>query len=486
MDKHSLPPWLRQVWDELTKPPAVLNKSTMTTRKPRQETQQEEVDEDDSYYDSPTDPPLTRKAPKGTAQTAARASRKYFVPRKSQSHRTMTKPRPRKTLKTQKRAQTLPLSDNIIQVGQTRQPPLQSITAQKALPHSERTIRTSQHMTSKAETKTAKRYFEQIYNVESTNGIWKITSSDGKQYALKATQLPIERITFMAEALDELRRRGFTRAARIIRTTESKKPYVIDAGQTYYVSEWLPGLSVQLASIRQLNATAKTLARFHERSVNYEYAPFQPPHAFRVFEHLLSRKQDLQRLYQSIEKRPEKNAFDELCLQYFAKADKQATESLSLCKLPEVEAHIKQSLEHPGLCHLDVTRSNLIVHPAGFVQLIDFDTMTFGPRVIDLAHLLRRAMQAQGSWSNETALVPLIAYNRVQPLVQGEYLLLESLLTFPHRYWRIAHTYYTAPPKQAQAYQIMLKNLQESIALEDQREKFLQSFSRQVTRRTHS
>ncbi len=488
MDKRSLPPWMQHLWNELTKPPAVLHRPTTHMRKPRQNPQNEmrdEAEDEDFLYDSPTDPPFTGKSTKGNVQAASKASRKYFVPRKTNTHRTMTKPRPRKTMKTPKRIQQMPLTQGVEQVGQPRQQPIQTMAA-KTASQPERTLRTSQQSKTKPETKTAERYFEQVHHIEPTNGVWKITVADSRQFALKESKLSPARITFMADALDELHRRGFKRVARIIRTARSNKPYLIDGAHTYYVSEWVPGLPVQLASMRQLNAAAKSLARFHERSQNYESGSFQPPHAYRVFEHLLNRKQDLTRLYQTIEHRSEKNSFDELFLHHFAKADKQATDALSLCKLPEVESHLKQAMDKPGLCHLDVTRSNLIVHPAGFVQLIDFDTMTFGPRAVDLAHLLRRAMQAQGTWSNEIALVPLIAYNRVQPLVQGEYLLLESLLTFPHRFWRIAHTYYGASPQSTESYHLQLKNLQDSLALENPRDEFLSSFSRQVTRRTHS
>ncbi|PWI58094.1 CotS family spore coat protein [Sulfoacidibacillus thermotolerans] len=487
MDKHALPPWLRQVWQELTKPPAVLQKPANKTRSSRQPTQRD-VDDDESdptLYDSPTDPPLTPKEPIGSIQTATRASRRYFVARKTPQHRTKTKPRPRKKARPAKQIQTLPLMQGIMQMGQPQQHAIQT-TAPKTSAQPLRTLRTSESTKTKSEVLRARQYFEHIRTVEPIQNVWKVTTTNDRQYALKQTTLPIERIAFMADALDELHRRGFKRVSRIVRSAQSNKPYLIDSGHTFYASEWMPGLPVQLASMRQLNAAAKTLAQFHEHSRNYEYEPYQPANAFHIFDHLLNRKQDLIRLRKRIEQQQNKTKFDELCLQQFEKADKQANEALALCKLPEVETHLKQALQHPGLCHLDVTRSNLIVHPAGFVQLIDFDTMTFGPRTLDLAHLLRRAMQAYGAWSNEVALIPLIAYNRVQPLVQGEYLLLESLLTFPHRFWRVVNAYYNDLPNTDESFQFHLKHLQESLALEGQRETFLQTFARQVTRRIHS
>ncbi len=489
MDTRSVPPWLRQIWDELTKPPAVLRQSQKSARQRPTRTDESRDDEredalakDDDGEESPTDPPVATRRPYGSTKTAERLTRKYFVPRPTR-HPTKTRPRPRRTGKrTAHHADSvrMRMDRSIVQTAQSTPAPVrvQTLRVASAEQQTEKSPRASD-----TDTTRAKAYDERIRSVELVHGVWRIVTGDGRAIALKETALSPERIRFMADALDELHRRGFTHLARIVRTRQDQEPYLMDHGRIYYASEWLPGHSVQYGSTAQLGAAARTLARFHEKSCDYEPLGYQPPHAFHVFEQLLNRKQALDQLQKQVEAKASKDRFDELCLSFFPRTAMHSTESLSLLKLPDVETHLKQSLNHPGLCHLDVTRRNLIMHPAGHAQLIDFDLMTFAPRVLDLSHLIRRGMQAHGTWTSEIAIAPLISYNRVQPLTHGEYLLLEALLTFPHRFWRLTQNHYANPPTKPDDLQQRITQLEDTLALEQERAAFLQTFSRQVTRR---
>ncbi len=497
MDKQSLPPWLRQVWHELTTPPAVLHQNRRSPRhgtprndQSRDNERAETVARDDGE-ESPTDPPTAAQRPPGSTKTAERLTRKYFVPRPSKLP-TKTKPRPRKAAKRTFRSTDsarMRTDRSVIQTAQSSSAPApQSTTPVPARAHTLRSAFTEEkggHALRAPDSAAAQAtaYYERIRSVESVHGIWRIVTNDGRVIALKETRLAPERIRFMADALDELHRRGFAHIARIVRTRQGKDPYLIDQGRTYYASEWLPGHCVQYGSTKQLGAAARTLARFHEKSCDYEPSGYQPPHAFHVFEQLLNRKQTLDQLQKQVEEKSSKDSFDELCLSFFPRAAIHSTESLSLLKLPDVETHLKQSLNHPGLCHLDVTRRNVIMHPAGHAQLIDFDLMTFAPRALDLSHLIRRGMQAHGTWTSEIAIAPLISYNRVRPLTQGEYLLLEALLTFPHRFWRLAQNHYTNPPSKPDDLHQHVTQMEDTLTLEQERATFLQTFSRQVTRR---
>ncbi|MHB1683316.1 MAG: phosphotransferase [Bacilli bacterium] len=488
MDKRALPPWLRQVWNELTQPPAVLHRSRRPIRSRPVRNPVSHNDEraktaaaESADEESLTDPPSAPRRAQGSAKTAERLTRRYFVPHPGRQP-TKTRPRPRKNGKrTAHHNESARMDASAVQTAQSAPAParIQTLRIASTGETASRPPRASD-----SDAARAGAYHEHIRSVEAIHGVWRIVTSDGKAMALKETRLAPERIRFMADAIDELHRRGFTHLARIVRTRQDQDPYLVDHGRTYYASEWLPGHSVQYGSTKQLGAAARTLARFHEKSGDYEPSGYQPPHAFHVFEQLLNRKQSLDLAQKQLEAKANKDSFDELCLSYFPQAAMHATESLSLLKLPDVETHLKHSLSHPGLCHLDVTRRNLVMHPAGHAQLIDFDLMTFAPRALDLSHLIRRGMQAHGTWTSEVAIAPLISYNRVRPLTQGEYLLLEALLTFPHRFWRLLQNHDKNPAPSPEDLQQRTTQMEDTLALEQERAAFLHTFSRQVTRRS--
>lgn len=518
MDKHPVPTWMKHLWDELTKPPAILSnqqprsraKGTMDSNPQRDD----EADDDDDVparaqrqtgtgrtsggfalrdlFDSPTDPPLEPRSPKTSARTATRVAQKYFVPKRTQ-RRPSTKPRPRNgALKKQPGAPALQPRTNV--TGQDgRAKSSRSVSPSRITSSSMMRSATApmQSMSAlplsvQAATQQVREALDcRIVDAQIVDSVWRVTTDHAQVYALKETSLPLARLRFMADALDEVYRLGFTHVARIIRR-RSGDPYLQDAGHIYILSEWLSGNRAQFGSTRQVGAAARATARLHDVSRRFTPKAEEPPCAFAVFDHLIARKQDLLHIQNQLEQGAELDEFDLLAMRQLAKANQQATDALALLKLPETEQDLLLAVQDPGLCHLDITRRNVIMHPNGFAQLIDFDRMAFGPRTLDLAHLIRRAMQAHGTWTSEVAIAPLLAYNRVRPLTQGEYLLLEALLVFPHRLWRQLRTHYDdATESEAQARK-SVELLRDTLALEEERERFLVTFARQVTRRERS
>lgn len=493
MQRNNVPPWLRHIWTELTKPPAVLqgeHRPAKVVRSDSQEDPDEQEAEEESEprmrsrsklsrwtlpspSDSPTDP-IDPKTLSGSSRTAVRVGQKYFTPRRVS--RPASKPRPQRPKPTRAkppaRAAISPLTDTAGRAEPslaTARPAKTIQAAPAALALDRRTVN------------IVTAFGTKIVAAEPREGVWRLIAADGKAIALKPTVLPRDRIRFIADALDELAARGFTSGTRLLRTPD-KRPFVEEGGQTYYASEWIEGRRVEFASARQVGAAAKSLARLHDLSRDYTAYGYIPPDAFGLFDRFLARRQQLSSLLTTFAQSDEDD-FAVLAASVLTQAEQQASDTLALLKRPSVEEHLQISRQKPGLCHLDVTRGNLVFRPNGAVGIIDFDHMAFGPRVLDLGHLIRRAMQASGAWTSEVALAPLIAYNRVRPLDSGEYALLEAVLTFPHRLWRLCADHAQRPPTSPEGKRIELARLRDALQLEGERAAFLQTFARQVTRR---
>lgn len=324
-------------------------------------------------------------------------------------------------------------------------------------------------------------YKEDITQIRSIQGIWQIETSTGHLYALKKTRLNRARVSFMADALDQLYKKGFTYGTRILRTQQGL-PYVVEDGATYYASEWLSGEPVRLTSTRQAGSCAKTLARLYDRSLDIAgNKASMIPGTFDVQADLDAKKKDLLHSLNRIQRTSIAKDIEHIIAEYAPHWENDTDRAISLLQSPDATLTLARFKQNPGLCHLDATARHLLLHPSGYIQLVSFEEMKYSPRVIDLAHLIRRIMQANGNWSNVTLLAPLIAYNRTRPLSQGDYLILQAMLTYPFRIENLFHQYIDHGGTASASRDQWLKTFRQATFEEESRHEFLNEFARKVT-----
>ncbi|OPG15268.1 phosphotransferase [Ferroacidibacillus organovorans] len=483
MDRSQLPPWIKSLWRELTKPPAMLGPTKMSTapRSAPKSADKERLSADEdteehhasswrtAYVESPTDP-LSQKRMWGTEQRVKRIADRYFHPKRQQ--KPASKPRP-KALHTQRGFKTArPVTASVGTSARRAEVRKSDATLVATLRRrDENSLLTSP---------LADAYGQEIVRMTQIANIWRMELADGSAYALKKTAMQPERITFMADGLDQLSRSGLNLPTLL--RTPSGKPVVTDRGARYYAAQWMHGKTARFENVIEVGAVARALARLHQASQQIHLTGYEPPAVYQLNDLLEQRTNFLRQFCANpppLDLEKDVQARLEEALSF---ALTHAQESLSLFALPATQDTLKRARQQRALCHLDVTPRNVIIHPEGRAQLIDFDRMTYAPPALDLAHLLRRAMQAKGMWSSENTVGPLLAYNRIRPLSQGEYVLIEALLTFPHRLYRILASLIDERMTEAQRV-AALPTLTRAIDEEPKRHAFLETYARQVTRR---
>nr|WP_236587806.1 CotS family spore coat protein [Tumebacillus amylolyticus] len=293
--------------------------------------------------------------------------------------------------------------------------------------------------------------------------------------ALKKTELTPKQVQFLHQSFQYLDERKFTRYAPFLLSTEGL-PYVQVGGETYYATQWVRGQEVDFRSRQQLALTSRTLAEFHEASRGFEPKGYSPAMIFDLVDRFQDRRDELV----SWKNRARaKSRPDDVDKKYLSMVDvyiKQCDESLAIMKRPGVRAHLLHEEDDPPLCHLDLTPYNMVYTTSGQICLIDLDFCTFGPRTLDLAHLVRRALQ-RADWEEDVLRHCLVNYNSVRLLTVQEYVLLYGLLMFPHRFWRIAYQHYDIghDPHHMGYFEL-------AEAEEEKRQAFLKTFGQQVER----
>ncbi|GEO26129.1 hypothetical protein AAC03nite_19140 [Alicyclobacillus acidoterrestris] len=317
------------------------------------------------------------------------------------------------------------------------------------------------------------RYPVTIERREQMPGILRVVTDDGKRYAIKRTHLTLPHVWFVHRMLKYAQKQGFSRYSKFL-LTKKKAPGVNEGGSVYYATEWIDAQPANFTSAEHVAQTAYALAQFHEATRGFTSEKFVPNDAFNLFEMTKERNHDLRQLIYKAEANDEKDEFDKLFVSLKAQLLDDAADSLQLLQQAECAAFLHADKANAGISHLDVIPGNCLYAPDHNVYLIDFELSTFAPRVLDMAHLLRRSLQLN-HWSGDIAYACFLHFDTVKTIPKVEYRLVEALLKFPYRAWRLAHTRYHFFKDPAQ--------LDDLLAYADaapRRQSFLKSFSEQV------
>ncbi|MBX5436810.1 MAG: hypothetical protein IRZ33_06305 [Alicyclobacillaceae bacterium] len=315
-------------------------------------------------------------------------------------------------------------------------------------------------------------YGWQIERAERIGDVLHIYTSQG-EFALKAAHAPTQKLTFLAKLEHHLKRKGFDRFAAIVMTRRGQ-PFVQRGERTYYATRWIAGNHVNLASTTQLAQAAQSLALFHELSRGFSHGVRRSAPGHSVHQLLRRRADELNQLLADTEGRKQPDAFDDVLLRLAPSLREDAERSVSIAESPACVRFLEQDMDDPGICHLDVISGNMVVQPGPKVYLLDLDLAARAPRVLDMAHLVRRSLQLSG-WRTEPAYTCFFQYNAVRPVTIEEYRLVLALLTFPHRAWRLARMRRTAWRDPAQ-----IDDLKTFAAQEERRHEFLRAFAQQI------
>ncbi|WAH36572.1 phosphotransferase [Alicyclobacillus dauci] len=313
----------------------------------------------------------------------------------------------------------------------------------------------------------------QVERKEQLSGVLRVHTTDGKRYAVKRTQLAMPHVRFIHRALNFSQKQGFTRYSRFLLTAK-KAPGLMYDGNVYYATEWVDGQPANFALAEHVAQTAYALAQFHEATRGFSSDKFTPSPVFDLFSMTQQRNRDLRQLLTRSEAKEDKDAFDTLFVSLKSQLQNDAAESLQLLQRSECVAFLQSDEAQPGICHLDVIPGNCLYGPDHHVHLIDFELSAFAPRALDIAHLLRRSLQLT-NWNGDMAYACFLHFNAVKSMPKVEYQLVQALLKFPYRAWRLAHTRYHYFADGAQT-----TELQAYAQQEERRQHFLRSLSDQV------
>ena len=281
---------------------------------------------------------------------------------------------------------------------------------------------------------------EELVRLEKRRDAYLVITRTGK-CCLKAVHEKKEKVLFMIEVMNYLKANGFERMAMCLPALD--KSMVREYQGTHYiVQEWLDGIDPDYRNVEQMVKAAETLALCHRSGIG-----FTPGKGSKVKNNLgkWPRKleenyQDLLRYIDMANSNISPTVFEKRLISISPWLEERARKSIWKLKNSCYLQFVREATERGCLVHGDPATRNFIIED-GQVILIDFDSAAIEINVVDLWKLFRRFLR-RNRWQLDKMESLLSAYNKYYVLDKNQLKVLEALIEFPERAWRITREYY--------------------------------------------
>lgn len=269
-----------------------------------------------------------------------------------------------------------------------------------------------------------------------------ILSEENSKKKISRTSLSVDRILFNHIAKEHLASSGFPYTDRYIVNSDGL-PYTIIDNNIYTATNHIDGRECNFDNTIDLIRASIALASMHLASLGATY-PEQYSFAKRdlgsmpdIFQHRLNELIRFKRLAKK-----GKSHFDYV---YMKEADyyiNEASETLSNIKKSSYYNLINQANTDNTLCHHDFTQHNVILTP-DHEYITSFNNCCIEIKEYDIANFLRRKMR-KCNWDFAIGKCILDNYRSICKLRDDEFDVLQIILRFPQKFWRIANKYYNS------------------------------------------
>lgn len=277
-----------------------------------------------------------------------------------------------------------------------------------------------------------------INNISSFRDSYIIFTSVGKMI-LKRVNMSVDRINFIYNAQQHLIKNGFNCIDNFI-CTKTNETYIKINNNLYTLRVLIDGLEVNFEKSHDIMNSCFLLAKFHQSSRNF----FLPDNCFK--------KDDLGTLPSIYKKRlaeirrvkkiaaKNKTKFDYLLLDYIDYFYGLGSDVISKLESSKYLDLVDMTRKEGSFCHHEFTHNNIITKNDEYF-LINFDFCAYELKIYDLCNLIKRKLR-KCNWDIAEAEKIINYYGSKVSLSSDELYIMELMIMFPQKFWRVINTYY--------------------------------------------
>lgn len=278
------------------------------------------------------------------------------------------------------------------------------------------------------------------YHWEKIKDVFKVETNQGTKN-LKISPLNPQRLIFVHNAVDHLKRQNFTRMYPLIPTLDGRT-YVYKYDKAFSLYDWVNGRQCDFKNLSELAFSTKVLADFHLKSTGFP----PPPHSNmrdqlgKCLNHFEERYRDLLKFQKQAGSMPN-DAFAQIYLENVDCFLPMAEKAIANLKKSNYTRLVQLAKTNGRFCHGDPAARNFILTPEGLIYLIDFDSCRLDLPIMDVIKFSRRVMKKY-NWDYQIAKLIFDSYQEVIPLSPAEIDVCKAIFYFPQKFWRLSIRYF--------------------------------------------
>lgn len=302
------------------------------------------------------------------------------------------------------------------------------------------------------------------------NGVYRIVTSSGREYALKRMPYPPAQIRWIDQTLQKMRRKGKLRIGwRDPRERAGKRLYVQlnPDSPPFILIPWWKGLWPSASSAAQMKECGKLLATFHKLGGQTRIPSNGKQNMLGTWpSYLREERSKLAIRILKAKRSGDRRPIHRMLLRHSGELLQMAARSLRALQASRYFERCRNM--RPVLCHGDFGPTNVIRTAKGPV-LIDFETLRWDLAAYDLYRAIFNYCQ-YGGWKFSTARAFLDGYRRVRPLTRADLDLVKALLRFPRGICKLVEMHEHASEKDKRKFE---RDFPRMLSYERRRDAFL-------------
>lgn len=304
-----------------------------------------------------------------------------------------------------------------------------------------------------------------------------LLSTDEGNKILKRVNYGVERIEFISESLDYLKKSY----KNIISYNKLKNNlnYIKWKDGTYIVMDILDGREVSFSNPVEIELCAENIALMHnaaEGITSYLSRRYKKDFRDQSFKLKLEKAaKDFEYIKTVVDKYEYKNEFDKL---FLSNADKYIDQIKNTERDIDESSYekLRNNDDNIVICHNDLAYHNFLIKNSE-VNIIDFDYMTLDLRICDISDFLLKAIK-NSAFDIDKAISAMNSYEKINPLTKEEKELIYIYLKFPKDIYSIITDYYFKRKKWT--YAVYLSRLSAKLNNEPFREEFINNYKKLI------
>ena len=281
-----------------------------------------------------------------------------------------------------------------------------------------------------------------VYRAGRVKGAWILETNQGLK-SLGSCGYSEGKIKFEQKVKQFAVERGFQYVDLYVPNREQN--YLVQGPycEQFVMRNWFQGEECNAREKLHVLRAVETLATLHNCLNGFPLSEEEKGFCLQqnLNEVLERRNKELRRVRTYIRSKKQKSSFEQSFLSQFDSQFAQAEQAAGQLAGTEYEQVYAGSIEKGCMLHGNFTHHSVVLTEDGKTAVTGFDKTVCGIQIQDF-YLLFRKMMEKWDWDISMGNDMLEAYNQIRQISAGEWKLLELLLSYPEKFWKVANQYY--------------------------------------------